>query len=754
MSSATTLRSGLAAFLCAALAACGGGDDPVTPPSADNLPAITIVSPAEGSTYRAGDTITVNARAVDREDGPLNNNRLTWWVELHHDTHSHPARQPVIGGSGSFETPVRTETSANVWYRVHVRAIDSAGHTAEVTRDVMPRTAEVTLATEPPGLLLTLDGQPVTGPHAFTGVQGVERDLAAADQVHEGRRYRFTGWSDGGAATHTISTPTANTTYIATFRDDGRTDNTPPTVQLAAAPAGTVGTVMTITAAAADADGTINQVAFYDGGALLGIDTDAPYTWDWTPATAGTHTLTARATDNIGDSTVSAAVNVEVADVNLPDRTAPTVAITSPADHAGGLSGTVTIAATASDDVGVAGVEFQVDGVSLGNEDTSAPYEASWNTATSSQGQHILRARARDAAGNVSPWASITVQVSGSSPVPSGFTLDETWLTGLDNATAFVQAPDGRFFVAEQNGRLRVVRDGRLQSLPFATLPVDSSGERGLIGVTLHPSFPGEAWVYVHYTRSQGRPNNRVSRLLALGDIAISEDRLIDLPELSSATNHNGGAIHFGADGKLYVAVGDNARADNAPDLSVPLGKMLRLNDNGSIPNDNPYYDSQSGLARAIWASGLRNPYTFAIEPGTGRMHINDVGQETWEEINLGTAGANYGWPATEGPTTADGITSPLFAYRHGAGDFFSGEAIAGGTFYPATGGNFPASYRRNYFFADHVSGQIGRLDPANGHAAYAFSRVQGNPVDMLVGRDGALYVLTRGGIARISYAP
>ena len=137
------------------------------------------------------------------------------------------------------------------------------------------------------------------------------------------------------------------------------------------------------------------------------------------------------------------------------------------------------------------------------------------------------------------------------------------------------------------------------------------------------------------------------------------------------------------------------------------------------IPTDNPFFATQSGLARAIWAYGLRNPFTFAVQPGTGRIHINDVGQNTWEEINVGAAGANYGWPSSEGPDNVGaGVTAPLFAYKHsdadplgsGPGGFFTGFAIAGGAFYPATG-PFPAGYRDQYYFADFVSKFVGRLD-------------------------------------------
>jgi glucose/arabinose dehydrogenase len=293
------------------------------------------------------------------------------------------------------------------------------------------------------------------------------------------------------------------------------------------------------------------------------------------------------------------------------------------------------------------------------------------------------------------------------------------------------------------------------------TLSVDSTGERGLIGVTLDPNFSTNRYLYLYYTTPEGGVHNRISRFTANSlnpDIvsAGSESRIADLP-LLGATNHNGGALHFGSDGKLYVGVGDNAVGANAQDLNTPLGKMLRFNvDNTlSIPTDNPFCKTANTLKCAIWAYGLRNPYTFAVQPGTGHIHINDVGENTWEEIDFGTAGANYGWPATEGPTTAAGVTAPLFAYKHPPATpaetgFFTGRAIAGGTFYPSIG-TFPATYWGNYFFADYSSAFIGRLDVANGNAAYSFGSVSGNPVDMLVGTDGALYVLTQTGIVKFT---
>ena len=129
-----------------------------------------------------------------------------------------------------------------------------------------------------------------------------------------------------------------------------------------------------------------------------------------------------------------------------------------------------------------------------------------------------------------------------------------------------------------------------------------------------------------------------------------SETILLELDNLSSATNHNGGALHFGVDGKLYIASGNNANNANSQTLTNLLGKMLRLNSDGTIPTDNPFYNQPTGKNRAIWAYGLRNPFTFGIQPGTGLMFVDDVGENTWEEINVGVAGRQLRLGDLRGP--------------------------------------------------------------------------------------------------------
>lgn len=337
--------------------------------------------------------------------------------------------------------------------------------------------------------------------------------------------------------------------------------------------------------------------------------------------------------------------------------------------------------------------------------------------------------------------------------LPAGFTEMQVGANVGLSPTAMEIAPDGRIFVCLQGGQLRVIKNGALLATPFVTVSVNPSGERGLLGVAFDSDFASNQFVYLYYTTSSAPVHNRISRFTANGDVALagSEVVLMDLDNLSGATNHNGGAIHFGPDGKLYVAVGDNANAANAQSLANRLGKILRLNSDGTIPMDNPstfpgIVGSTTGANQAIWAVGLRNPFTFAFQPGTGRMFLNDVGEVTWEEINDGIPGSNYGWNICEGncsPPNAN-YRDPLFQYPHGGAAAESGCAIVGAAFYNPASNQFPNSYVGKYFFADLCRGWIRLLDPAT-NSATAFASDIDTPVDLKIGADGSLYYLAQG---------
>ena len=335
--------------------------------------------------------------------------------------------------------------------------------------------------------------------------------------------------------------------------------------------------------------------------------------------------------------------------------------------------------------------------------------------------------------------------------IPQGF-ADSQIATGLQRPTAMAFAPDGRLFVAEQGGTLRIIKNGSLLARPFVKLDVDGQGERGLLGVALDPNFAANNYVYLYFTARSPDPHNRVSRFTANGNVAVagSQRILLELNNLSSAFIHNGGAMHFGTDGKLYIAVGDNADGTNAQSLATLKGKMLRINKSGTIPADNPFYATAAGKNKAIWALGLRNPFSFAVKPTTGRIFINDVGESTWEEINEGAGGANYGWPTTEGHTTDPRYQSPVHAYGHDTGSC----AITGGAFYDPATAQFPSSYVGDYFFADFCGGWIKGYQPSDG-SVQPFASGINKPVDVQVSPGGELFYLARGtgSVHRILYS-
>ena len=344
--------------------------------------------------------------------------------------------------------------------------------------------------------------------------------------------------------------------------------------------------------------------------------------------------------------------------------------------------------------------------------------------------------------------------------LPAGFA--ETQIaTGLTNATAMAFAPDGRVFVCLQGGQLRVVKNGALLPTPFVTLTVNSFSERGLLGLAFDPNFASNRFIYVYYTATTPAIHNRISRFTASAanpDVAEagSEVVILDLENLS-AGNHNGGAMHFGADGKLYVAVGENAVPSNSQTLANKLGKILRLNTDPAnvAPADNPFFATATGTNRTIWAMGLRNPFTFNVQPGTGRIFINDVGQSAIEEINDGLAGQNYGWPSCEGacpipaPTPVvrppNTFTDPVFQYNNDG----TTCAITGGTFYNPVTQQFPAEYAGKYFYSDFCGGWIRRYDP-QADTSTDFATGASSPVDLQVSSDGSLWYLERGNTGRL----
>ncbi len=382
----------------------------------------------------------------------------------------------------------------------------------------------------------------------------------------------------------------------------------------------------------------------------------------------------------------------------------------------------------------------------------------------------FLRAAARKMTRRITDFQVVTLVVglflaSGVSVIhaqtfPAGFSQTLV-ANGLSSPTVVKFAPDSRIFVCQQNGALRVIKNGSLLSTSFIQLTVDNVGERGLIGLAFDPNFTTNQYIYLYYTVPASGTvvvHNRVSRFTANGDVVVpgSETVLLDLENLGP-TNHNGGSMDFGPDGRLYIGVGDNANSSNAQTFANRLGKVLRINADGSIPTDNPFYSTATGTNRSIWGYGLRNPYTLTFQSGTGKLFVNDVGQSTWEEINDATTGGlNFGWPIAEGPSSNTALTNPVYAYAHGGGDGV-GCAITGGAFFNPPITTYPASFSGTYFFQDFCNNWINVLNISGSTAVRSSfaTGLSGNGVGLTTGPDGNLYYLSlaTGGLYRITYS-
>lgn len=336
--------------------------------------------------------------------------------------------------------------------------------------------------------------------------------------------------------------------------------------------------------------------------------------------------------------------------------------------------------------------------------------------------------------------------------LPAGFS-QRTVVRGLARPTDMAFAPDGRLFITLKSGVLRVRRtNGSMATLLDFSRKVNDAGERGLLGIAVDPRFGTNHHLYLVYThRATGTQpiHNRLVRVTVRnGGLAPGSERTLFRWNALGATNHEGGSVQIGPDGKLYASHGENARPEQAQSLRTLFGKIVRLNRDGSIPADNPFFNRTTGRNRAIWVRGLRNPFKFAFERGTSRGFINDVGAQTWEEINRLGKGRNYGWPIQEGPENVPRFTPPLFAYRHG-GTQTTGCAITGGEFYRPERRNFPARFIGDYFFSDLCNGWVRRYDPRTDRAT-GFATGLGSPVDLEAGRGGALYVLVTGSPGRL----
>ncbi len=340
---------------------------------------------------------------------------------------------------------------------------------------------------------------------------------------------------------------------------------------------------------------------------------------------------------------------------------------------------------------------------------------------------------------------------------PEGF-VTETVVTGLTEPTATTFAPDGRMFIIERAGIIKVVPAGTTTPLSTPLLDLTGQintdmGERGLVGIALDPNFASNGYYYVFYTTNALR--DRVERFTASGNATVANSGFVVWQDTVEAQLwHHGGTVAFGPDGKLYISTGDgfdttSGSGNVSQRLDSFRGKILRVNSDGTIPSDNPWAsDGNPNTLDAIWARGLRNPFRFSFDSLSGSLYIGDVGGNNQvssiEEINLGVAGANYGWPICEGNYGTSGMTNPIYLYEHADRD----ASVTGGFVY--RGGNFPAEYQGSFFYGDYVQNWVCRLtfdgsgnvqgsqhfEPTNGTSDGPFGEI----VDLKQGPDGALY--------------
>jgi glucose/arabinose dehydrogenase len=341
--------------------------------------------------------------------------------------------------------------------------------------------------------------------------------------------------------------------------------------------------------------------------------------------------------------------------------------------------------------------------------------------------------------------------------LPAGFSRVK--VASLDQGTAMAFAPDGRLFVCQKDGRVRIIKNGTLLGTPFLTLTVAQDGERGISGICFDPNFATNKYIYIYYTATTPTIHNRLSRFTANGDLVLGGSELVLLDfETVNTVYHNGGGMGFGKDGKLYLSMGEDNSPNNAQNLGTHKGKLLRLNSDGTTPTDNPYYSSANPITRRIWCLGLRNPYTLNIHPTSGKIYINNVGADSYEEVHDGTApGQNFGWPVVEGYSSNAAYANPVFAYPHESTGQH-GCCIAGGCFFNPASTTYPAQYIGKYFYQDFCNGWMYYFTPgtqASGNTFFGSGLVTQN-LALQVGPDGNLYYINRyntsAGIWKIIY--
>jgi glucose/arabinose dehydrogenase len=354
----------------------------------------------------------------------------------------------------------------------------------------------------------------------------------------------------------------------------------------------------------------------------------------------------------------------------------------------------------------------------------------------------------------------------GTAPAPAAALKLTTVASGLDEPLFLTSPPnDSRLFVVEQTGRIRAIKDGALLATPFLDLSgsITTAGEEeGLLGLAFHPRFSSNGRLFVYYTsRSNGDVVIAEYHASGNADAAGSGGTVLLTIPHAQARNHNGGMLAFGPDGKLYVGVGDGGagQSANGQRTDVLLGKILRLDvDAGTpytVPADNPFAGAGRG---EIWSYGLRNPWRFSFDRQTGDLYIGDVGETSFEEIDVATApsgggkGLNFGWSimegthCTSGSCNQAGLTLPVLDYDHSNACSVTGGYVYRGAAMPSLAGT--------YFYGDFCGGWVRSFRYQNGQPTEQLEWSALHTTSLTsFGQDanGELYIVSRTGtVSRI----
>ncbi|HLF70660.1 MAG TPA: PQQ-dependent sugar dehydrogenase, partial [Dehalococcoidia bacterium] len=387
--------------------------------------------------------------------------------------------------------------------------------------------------------------------------------------------------------------------------------------------------------------------------------------------------------------------------------------------------------------------------------------------------------------------------------LPGGFVTDVV-ASGLTDPTAIALLPDGRIFIAQKNGVVRLVKNGALQATPVIDIQdrVNDYWDHGLIGMAVNPNFAANPYIYLLYTYEnnagafEGPKSGRLARYTVTGDTAAPSSQLVLLGSAAGAgcptvtadcipsesVTHSVGAVKVADDGTLFVTTGDASAFTYVDDMALRTqnldslaGKLLHISaTTGQGISTNPFWTGNAGANKSkVYAYGLRNAYRFNLRPGSGTPYVGDVGWDEIEEVSAVLPGSNLGWPCYEGPQQQAGYASkpqcqalyaqglgavrlPIVSWLHSDAPCCS-SAVTAGAFY--TGATYPAAYQGKYFYGDYAKSWIRYLEATDTNTLVAgsigtFEPAGDGPVDIEMGPDENLYYLSiyTGQLRRIRY--